>query len=387
MLRKSQVLVFVLAFIVSSKTVQAQSSQQNRKQPARIEQQVPGNSPLLMQASIDDLSGYFLVDTGASLHALDLELFSDSNPKGQTNLRTPRGVKKVPALGDKKYVRVDSTLYSLNRVVCCDLDPLTKVIGCKIAGVIGLPVIADHGLGFDSSKKSFYLGVRKNTNYDRQYGVRLINSTLYTNSVELADETSVDFLLDTGLNAALSLNPNRFDNVISKGLATDIRNQSTATLEGYSQVRSAVLLEISVFGQVFQNVPIIESGSDAIGLCLLKRFDFYLDIKRSTIHVTTSANSTEPFLVDQSGLSLIRDEGKIVVYSVRKSSPADRIGICNGDVVLAINNKPVEAGWESLHEIREIFSNPTSFPVNLEILTGSEAKHLIINLNNRANSN
>jgi predicted metalloprotease with PDZ domain len=75
-----------------------------------------------------------------------------------------------------------------------------------------------------------------------------------------------------------------------------------------------------------------------IGNDLLRRFNTILDYDRRTFHLTPNSHYLDPFDYTYTGLELYFENGEIFLGDVAKDSPAEKAGLKEGDIVMAINN-------------------------------------------------
>ena len=73
-----------------------------------------------------------------------------------------------------------------------------------------------------------------------------------------------------------------------------------------------------------------------IGNDLLRRFNVILNYEKRDIYLTHNTHFNEPFDYSYSGLELYYIEGSILVGDVAKNSPAEKCGLIEGDIVIAL---------------------------------------------------
>lgn len=343
----------------------------------------PRDCPLLASSKIDGVDGFALIDTGFSIHGLswdfkeELTLVIPKRP--DVILDTPNGKIQV-SIVESRHATINSEPYLLDMPGSLNLEPLSKVIGCKLIAIVGLPLIAKHGLTFNSSSQSAQIGSPDVLAEARRYRLRYRDSEICIKSVSIGDGANEQFQVDTGQSIAVCFSKDRFDELISQGIAKESGSCFGETANGTVSMRLAFLSKLMIFDRVFQNVLVGESSSNRIGMDLLGRFDFYIEPKCKFIQVADGVEMDRPFLVDQSGLSLICDDGDLVVKHVRESSPAERAGISKYDVIESINHNPFVATWQSLGKVREQLSDPNSYPITIEVRTGTDKRKVQLNL-------
>lgn len=78
----------------------------------------------------------------------------------------------------------------------------------------------------------------------------------------------------------------------------------------------------------------------SIGNTLLKKFDVLFDYQNSCIYLRSSANFKEEFEFDMSGIELVAqgdNYNRYFVSRVERGSPADELGVQNGDELIGLN--------------------------------------------------
>ncbi len=74
-----------------------------------------------------------------------------------------------------------------------------------------------------------------------------------------------------------------------------------------------------------------------IGSDILRRFNIILNYSKRDIYLTPNSHFGEPFDYAYSGIELYFVNGLIIIGDVAKDSPAEKAGVKEDDVVIAIN--------------------------------------------------
>ena len=74
-----------------------------------------------------------------------------------------------------------------------------------------------------------------------------------------------------------------------------------------------------------------------VGNDLLRRFNVILNYGKGDIHITPNTHYSDVFDYSYSGIELYLLNGVIIVGDVAKGSPAEAVGLKEGDEVIAIN--------------------------------------------------
>jgi C-terminal processing protease CtpA/Prc len=113
-----------------------------------------------------------------------------------------------------------------------------------------------------------------------------------------------------------------------------------------------------------------------LGIGLLKKFDIIFDYPDSVIYLRPDADFKTRAEHDMSGLSYYSagdDYSHIIINKVDPDSPADNIGIEEGDELVSINFKPVTK--MSLQQIDNIFKSSDGHVLLLVIYRASDKQY------------
>ena len=119
-------------------------------------------------------------------------------------------------------------------------------------------------------------------------------------------------------------------------------------LGGKIDMQMTVIKEIKLGPYRFRSVPIYVFEDTynitsypylggLIGNDLLRRFNTILNYDRRDIYLIPNTHFNDAFDYSYSGLELYYEEGRIIVGDVAKGSPAEAVGLIEGDVVVAVN--------------------------------------------------
>jgi predicted aspartyl protease len=327
------------------------------------------NSSLIrVHAEIENVRRLFIIDTGAS-HLLDDELKSDCMAFSHyTPSNTRNGTISLPVY-TAPHIQIGKREIVLGEAKLIDLAPVSRVLGSDISGILGVQFAMDFGLGYDQTGDYFYMGRASVRAFDDIYPLTVGGSGLCTSDVEL-ETGRMSFQIDTGVNTPMTIKPTIFDELKSLGLLTQLDDVRVLTLNDAVMTRFGIINSIGLWGTRFQSVPCFESSNNAIGLGLLKRFNFFINGSSETIEVSTHGETSFPFKWDRSGLSIIRSGVKISIDAVKPNSPADMAGLAAGHSLIAVNHQEVVATWQELHRLRDLFTSPG--PIRVGLILESE---------------
>jgi hypothetical protein len=295
----------------------------------------------------------FILDTGSggiSLDSTTSAYFGLKLTPSDKSIRGIGGIKNVSFIYNQKLHLPGLTVDSLNFHVN-DYEILTSVYGEKIDGIIGYSVLSRYiiKLNYDSSKIEFWSkGALK---YPRGgYLLKPIISTLPVNMLRIRDDATVNsrFLYDMGAGLCLMLSTDFIKDSALLGKKRKLYAKEAEGLGGKIDMYLTVVREVKLGPYRFRNVPSFVFDDTynitsypylggLIGNDLLRRFNVILNYDKRDIYITPNTHFSEPFDYSYSGIELYYIDGLVLVGDVAKGSPAEAVGLKEGDVVLGIN--------------------------------------------------
>lgn len=103
-----------------------------------------------------------------------------------------------------------------------------------------------------------------------------------------------------------------------------------------------------------------------------RRFTVTFDYGAETMALEPNANLHERDSYDRSGMLLINNAGRIVVYDVRQGTPAAKAGVAKGDIILSVDGVP-----RSLEQIRQALRDAPGTVVHLQVIDKSGARRAV----------
>lgn len=349
--------MFICTFVL----VQAASAQEEFVVPSRFLTkfsfvQLTGGI-ILLQGQFDVYKDTlnFVLDTGSGGISLDSTTAEYFGLKGEPSGRTIRGIagiRNVNFLHNRKLRFPGLTIDSLSFHIS-NYDILTAVYGERIDGIIGYSVFSRYiiKINYDSAHIEFW--TKGSMKYPR--GGHLLRPAISSLPVHVAkakDENMVEsrFLIDLG--AGLNVLFNR-DFIKDSSLLRKNRKLYTKEAEGLGgkvDFHLTVLKEFKLGPYKFRNVPINIFDDEynvtsyphlggLIGNDLLRRFNVVINYDQKEMHLLPNSHFYDAFDYAYSGLELYLVNGNIIIGDVATGSPAEKAGILEGDVVVAINKK------------------------------------------------
>ncbi|HVZ57744.1 MAG TPA: aspartyl protease family protein [Chitinophagaceae bacterium] len=296
----------------------------------------------------------FVFDTGSGGISLDSSVAERYHVKKVPSDKTIRGIagmRTVSFVYDQVLHLPGLTIDSLNFHIN-DYAILTSVYGEPIDGIIGYSVLSRYiiRLDYDSSIISFYS--RGPFKYPRGgYLLRPVITTLPVQAARIRDTRNINsrFLFDMGAGLCLMLTTDFVRDSSVLGRKAHLYAKQAEGLGGRVEMATTVIREVKIGPYRFRRVPIyiFEDTYNVtsypylggiLGNDLLRRFNVILNYEKKDIYLMPNSHFRDPFDYSYSGLELYYVGGKILIGDVAQGSPAEKAGLKEGDVVIAINN-------------------------------------------------
>lgn len=349
-----------------------------KKDPAVLEQFTieKGGRPILAPVRIQERDYLFYLDTGASVCVFDASL--------RRILGKPIHVREVGTAGGPTTVEVfnppeafvgELDLREGGPVVCRDMEMVRRATGRDIRGMLGMGFLKQYVIRID-----FDFGKLQFRSWDgREHPEWGIANRLYT-SREDAQEVlyvkgnpagvgEVQFMVDTGESGVGCLGAEVFER------ATDQRALAEGLSETFGGTRRFKVARISgltIGGVEHRGVAMHEARENLIGLGLLSRYVVTLDFIEMKMYLRKGQAFDKPNEIDMSGLHLWRLEGRPVVHSVDKDSPAEAAGIKAEDVVLKVGEK--KTAEVDICDLRDLLKSGDGKEIKMTVKRGGEEK-------------
>ncbi len=295
----------------------------------------------------------FILDTGSGGISLDSSTAQYLGIKPTASERTIRGIagiKNVSFINNKKLHLPNLTIDSLNFHVN-DYELLTSVYGETIDGIIGYSVFSRYiiKLNYDSLRIEFW--TQGNIKFPRGgYLFRPLINTLPVQMLRIKDERQVSarFLYDLGAGLNMMLTEDFVKDSAIMHRKRKFYTKQAEGLGGKIDMQMTVIKEVKFGPYRFRNVPIYIFDDEynitsypylggILGNDLLRRFNAIIDYEKRNFHLVPNSHFADPFDYSYSGIELYYINGQILIGDVAKGSPAEKIGLKEGDVVIGIN--------------------------------------------------
>ena len=376
------------------------------------------NNLVIIPMEVNGASLNFILDSGVSKPILFNLTGQDSIELREVSPITIRGlgegepVEALRSLGNTFSVQ---SLKNLSQELYVVLDKemnFSSSLGIPVHGIIGYDLFRDYVVEINYSRQ--FLRFHNPETYSRKIRrdevtlpLTLAENKAYLHGsvvVNNQDEIPVKLLMDTGSSDALWLFPDaekgltvpdkHYEDYLGKGLSGTIYGKRTKI----QQVRLGdfVLQDAkAAFPQMesFRLATNLGDRNGSAGGELLKRFNMVVDYPGHRITLSKNALFNKPFQFNLAGIELehagiryiaerIADSNgfvqnddnsfssvqimvgsqtrlslvpEIVVSAIRAGSPAEEVGLRTGDVILAVNGKPVHR--YKLQEVMEMINS------------------------------
>lgn len=287
---------------------------------------------------------HFLFDTGASRHLLEWKLLKTFPQRRKVEIAIsqaglPLGKLPASALEDTPFAEFANG----NDVFFHSTAEIERGLGAECSGLIAIPLNSGKSWALNFSKEV----IEAPASPERHSGDPFEMTTkrdkfgrIYFTNIGLHHWKS-GFLVDTGSSSAVTVVPSVFGELVESGELYDVHAVMISRLAESKETRSGILKRLSFCGFQFENVPIVESTSNKIGIQLLSRFDWVF--KDNLALGFPRESVSESFQVDRSGLTLGREGVFVRVHSVEVGSAADLAGLRRSDIVVSIDSENVVA--------------------------------------------
>jgi hypothetical protein len=345
---------------------------------------------LLLKASINNNpSEYFLLDTGASSTFIDLGYIKSLglSTKG-----------KIPILGASiETEMVDLDLFSLPGLniknITLNAMEFPKEIQLsdkRIVGILGGDILSMFVFNINFDKKLITLYDKEKFEYKGNGEILDISIASNTPIIKacLNDTICGNFAIDMGYAGRLlligeilhkcNLIEHKDNFVKTEALGAGGKVDLYNTRIGKMKIGSFLIEDIPI-GFVTETptgfISIVDAAEEKspktdgnIGSQLLSRFNIYLDYQGKKIILEKNSNFGKPFVIDKSGMIVIKKENKFIIKQVIENTPASEVGLKEKDELIKINGKP--ASNYTLSEITKLLKGNAGERIDLVIKRG-----------------
>jgi hypothetical protein len=401
--RKNSLFVLLVLFALGGISAQHYEFRGDRTASKKIHFELINNL-MVIPLEVNGTPLSFILDTGVSKPILFNLADQDSIELKNVSRLTIKGLgtgDPIEALRSRGNTFRLSSLYNPSQEVYVVLDKgmnFSPALGVPIHGIIGYDLFADHVVEINYGKK--FLRLYKPGKFKhgkRSKGITLPleveNKRAFIRGgvvVEGQEEVAVKLLMDTGSSDALwlfqdslqglKIPEKHYEDYLGKGLSGSIFGKRTKISE--VRIGDFVLKDAKAafpHMESFQALTDLSGRNGSLGGEVLKRFNMVVDYRSGEITLSKNAHFADPFHFNRAGIELehagmryiaeritdsrgvVRQSDdhygsvqillesqtrlslvpEIVVSAIRAGSPAAEVGLKQGDVILAVNGKPV----------------------------------------------
>ncbi len=313
-----------------------------------------GGDMVLLPVESDGNSHRYLLDTGMSLSAVPLNVAAKWKPVRNIRNYTAAGVSEVPVYERPNAESVMGLmLRRKTELIAMDFQDISEAIGQPIEGILGMSDLKRFvvQIDFDQGKLRFLRFVGDEAGEKLRLSFHRGSPVLDWAS----GETQLTIGIDTGANGELSLASEHFDALVKRGEIRNVVQQQGVTVTPAGTVKSSrgTLREFQFGGVRHQNVDVIQTQLNTVGVGLLSRYLVTFDFPKEAMYLKPGKRIKSPTPRDSLGMTILLRDNKVIVQSVRYRGPAEAASIQQGDVLTQINGENVAE--RSLFEIRRLF--------------------------------
>lgn len=351
----SKILCCLLVLLNQTLSAQEEFVEPPAKYVTAIPFQMLSGGVIMLKARLSNYADTlnFILDTGSggiSLDSSTVEYFGIKPTPTDLTILGIAGARKVSFVYNQKLHLPGLTVDSLNFHVN-DYEILTAVYGEKIDGIIGYSVLSRYifMLNYDSAKAYVYTNGR--IKYPRGgWLYEPILRTLPIQTARVKDEVVAEsrFLFDIGAGLCLMLNKEFVEDSSFLHRKRTLYTKEAEGVGGKIDMHLTVIKEIKIGPYKFRNVPtfVFEDKFNItsypylggiIGNDILRRFNMILNYHKKEFYFIPNSRFNEGFDYAYSGLELYYVDGDVILGDVAKDSPAEKVGLKEGDIVVGIN--------------------------------------------------
>lgn len=285
---------------------------------------------------------YFILDTGTSVTTLDSR-FADKLVRAGALVNETTSAESVQSgVFNAPRMSIGGIEISIDRVICNDMSLQTMVIGEECDGIVGMDVLHQFSITIDLGKNEFVMTKTAVPSASGEKLQMVSQDGLFQIRVAIDGKPPILLMIDTASNTAVSMNQGTWESLLSsdeKGRAVNVLYAASG-----GSVRSSRMtrLDSAKFGDASYSSLICQLISkdslSSVGLPFLRQNRVILDFPNDTLYLDPVQGVWEDER-DMSGLHLLKQDRKVIVYSVDLQSPADSSGIKAGDVIERIDGE------------------------------------------------
>jgi hypothetical protein len=311
---------------------------------------------ILLKAQFNNIADTFnfILDTGSGGISLDSTTTATYQiphvPSGRY-IYGIAGVRKVDFAQHNRLtfpgITVDSLDFYIN-----NYEVLSSVYGIKIDGIIGYSFLSRYivKVNFDSLKISvFQPGLIKYPEHGFLLHPQFRGLPIVPLRIKDSKTITSKFFFDTGAGLCFLLSKQFKDDsavLLKRRKPSPIEVQG---LGGKRRMQLTVIKELQIGSYKFRKVPTYVLDDEfnvlsyptlagLIGNDILRRFNLIINYPQREIHLLPNSHFRDAFDYSYTGMTMYNLDGEIIIDDIIEGTPADKSGLKNGDIIMAINN-------------------------------------------------
>jgi hypothetical protein len=324
----------------------------------------------------------FLVDSGATVSIYDPAL-PVGKAIGTAEVDSPGGPVTL-----SKHVPPNARLGEMSLhdkgggfVLAFDCSKQRPVFGEPCFGVIGMDFLNQHVVQIDFDAGEFRFLKKADNDCGQAHRMEFQIGMHFQPLVQLPmpDVGETWFAVDTGLCCTRSAGFEKelYDKLVKKQQLEEAGTVRSATAAGIMPAGIARRKALTFGGFTITNLVVGASPNNVLGLSFLARFLVTLDFPNNKLYLKKGKGFASPDLLDLSGLSVLRVDGKTVVHSVRDETSAAVKGIKAKDQLLRVGKTPVEK--MTMLQLRRLLGTPSP-ALEIALRRGDEERTVTLQL-------
>jgi len=347
------------------------------------------NNHIYIKVNVDNTKpAWFVLDTG------DKYAIVDEQSAKELGLDLGGGQVEVTGVGNQTTTAyyVKNSTYSIPGLdgfsqpifLALPLEGVAAHTGHASAGIIGFDFLSKFVVEIDYDHKMLILHDRDQ--YQYHGGGEILPLTFGHGHPHIAAQITQEgrapidgtFLLDIGDGGALTLNSPfvKQEHLPDSGQKTAMRTMGYGVGGGFkSPVGRIKQLEVghftipnpvTAFSQATGGAFATTDVDGSVGADILRKFKVILDYAHNRVILEPGAHFADPLEYDMSGLALSATnnaEKTLNVDEVYTDSPASEAGVRSGDVISAIDGRPISQF--TLSDVREMFRHEAKHDVTI----------------------
>ena len=333
---------------------------------------------LFLPVEIDGKECKFLFDTGASFVVLDKSfrhLLSTPLTAKQVQARTGLqfgGDSIITPNGEIKLEMFKAVSLKLGRLqvknrypyILADLQSLWPFSGEKFCGILGTSFLHQFRweIDFQRGKVRAYFG-------DEPYmGSFTSRAPIFWSAARIPQVKvtfrgqNIAFDIDVGDNGSGRIIKENMKSLQRAGLITKTHSQKVVTVSSFSSSEEFRLKKFRFANVLYPDIVMQTSKQNALGLAFFRRHNVVFDFPFNMLYLEHHQDYAAFQELDKSGIRVILQDNKLIVFSTKSLKKAVVKGIRVGDEILTANGKKV-----SLFQMRKLLREKRGTRIFLEM--------------------